>query len=178
MNDARIGALAIGGAMLALGAVAAAPAASPAPASAGSGTGLCTADEVPLFSCAIGARTVSVCGGGAANNAHAQYRYGTPAKVELSSPRQGPNALVFARAAYSGGGELQFSFANGAYRYVVYSRTIRTGFGAGGNKPVFEDGLFVTRGGKLVSDKRCTGRSTAKGDAEAYLHAGEIIYPD
>lgn len=174
MNYLRIGTTVAGAALLSLGAAAPPPAAS-AP---GARIGLCQPGELPLFSCAIGAKTVSVCGGGVGRERSAQYRFGTRARVEISSPRQGPDSLVFAQVPYSGGGELQFTFTNGDYRYVAYSRTIRTGFDERGNRPKFEDGVFVQRGGRLLSDKRCTGPLTAKGDPAAYLHEGEIIYPE
>ncbi|OYY71712.1 hypothetical protein [Sphingomonas sp. 28-63-12] len=175
MRYLMVGAVAVSLSMLLIRGAVPAPAAAPQPKKA---IGHCSAAEEPLFNCAIGTRTVSVCGGGAGSSAYAQYRYGKPGKVELSSPRQGPGSLIFARTGYSGGGEEQFSFANGDFHYVAYSRTIRTGFDAGGNRPDFEDGLFITRAGKLVADKRCTGRLTISGGAEKYLHEGEIIYPE
>lgn len=150
----------------------------PALSAPGAGTGLCRPGEVALFSCPVGARTLSVCGGGNGRNRSAQYRFGTRARIEIASPWAGPDSLVFARTAYSGGGELQFSFTNGPYRYVAYSRTIRTRFDGRGNNPKFEDGVFVQRRGRLLSDKRCTGASVGSGDPADYLHEGEIIYPE
>ena len=62
----------------------------------------------------------------------------------------------FANTPYSGGGESQIQFANGGVRYIVYSRTIRTGFDEEGNKPEFTDGVWVVRGDENLADRQCT----------------------
>ena len=100
--------------------------------------GLCAPGEVVIFECGIGRKMVSVCGS-RTPSPYARYRFGRPGNVELAypGPRQS-GGLSYARAIYSGGGELQISFRNGGLDYAVYSRTVRTGFGADGlNHPRF-----------------------------------------
>lgn len=132
---------------------------------------LCTAGEVVIFQCGIGRKLVAVCGSRTPGGG-AQYRYGSPGRVELASP---PGRLSYAREAYSGGGALQLRFSSGGYDYAVYSRTIRTGFGRGGNNPAFSDGLFVRQGGRLVSNRACTTAVTGNARPEAHMPEGSIL---
>lgn len=140
---------------------------------------LCARGEEVIFSCGVGRKMVSVCGG-RATAPHAQYRYGAPGNIELAFP--GPadqSRLVYEREAYSGGGALQISFTRGGYDYAVYSRTIRTGFGRRGNNPRFSDGVMVMRGGRLVSNLACT--TPVRGDAqpEDFMEEGTgMQWPD
>lgn len=130
------------------------------------GDTLCEAGETPFFSCEIGAKRVSVCGG----RTGTVYRYGTPGKVELSS-----RSLTFANRGYSGGGESQITAKNDDYTYTVYDSTVRTSFGDGGNAPQFSSGLVVARSGRVVSSKMCKDESSVKADAEQALPAGNFI---
>lgn len=140
---------------------------------------LCARGEEVIFSCGVGRKMVSVCGG-RATAPHAQYRYGAPGNIELAFP--GPadqSRLVYEREAYSGGGALQIRFTRGGYDYAVYSRTIRTGFGRRGNNPRFSDGVMVMRGGRLVSNLACT--TPVRGDAqpEDFMEEGTgMQWPD
>ncbi len=127
------------------------------------GDTLCEAGEKPFFSCAVGTKRVSVCGGGSG----AVYRYGTPGKVELTSRN-----LTFASRGYSGGGESQITARNGAYTYRVYDSTVRTAFGDDGNHPEFSSGLVVTREERLISSRACTTDSSINGDAGDAIPAG------
>lgn len=139
----------------------------PAPvASADVGGTLCEAGETPFFSCEIGAKRVSVCGGGSG----AVYRYGTPGKVELAS-----RSLTFANRGYSGGGESQITAKNADYTYTVYDSTVRTSFGEGGNDPEFSSGLVIARGGRVVSSKMCKAESSVDAAAERALPAGGFV---
>ncbi|MFV0623317.1 hypothetical protein ACBY01_04795 [Sphingomonas sp. ac-8] len=109
---------------------------------------LCKASEKPLFSCPIGRKLVSVCAGAA----KPVYRYGTAGRVELTS-----TDLTTASVGYSGGGETQIAATNGAYRYIVYDRTVRTGFGEDGlHHPDFDSGLIVRRGARTLSSRTCS----------------------
>ena len=140
---------------------------APVPAAeTGAGDTLCQAGETPFFSCEIGAKRVSVCGGGSG----AVYRSGTPGKVELTS-----RSLTFANRGYSGGGETQITAKNGEYTYTVYDRTVRTSFGDGGNDPEFSSGLLVARGARVISSKTCKGESSVAADAERALPAGSFV---
>ena len=111
-------------------------------------TTLCTASEKPLFSCPIGRKLVSVCAG----SGKPVYRFGAPGRVELTSTN-----LSTASVGYSGGGETQIAATNGAYRYIVYDRTVRTGFGEDGlHHPEFDSGLIVRRGARTLSSRACS----------------------
>jgi hypothetical protein len=140
---------------------------------------LCARGEEIIFSCGIGRKMVSVCGG-RATAPHAQYRYGAPGNIELAFPGPGQSGLSYAREMYSGGGALQIRFATDGYDYAVYSRTVRTGFGRNGrNNPRFSDGVMVMRGGRLVSNRACT--TSVRGDAqpEDFMPEGTVMqWPD
>lgn len=126
---------------------------------------LCEAGETPFFFCDLGAKRVSVCGGGSG----AVYRYGTPGKVELTSRN-----LTFANRGYSGGGESQITAKNGEYTYTVYDSTVRTRFGDSGNDPELSSGLVVSRGKRPISSKVCKGKSSITGDAAHVIPAGNF----
>ena len=130
------------------------------------GDTLCQVGETRLFSCEIGAKRVSVCGGGSG----AVYRYGTPGKVELSS-----HNLTFANQGYSGGGETQITAENDDYTYTVYSSTVRTSFGEGGNDPEFSSGLVIARGERVIASKTCNRASSVEALAEEVLPTGNFV---
>jgi hypothetical protein len=136
------------------------------PVVAAVGNTLCQSGETPLFSCEIGAKRVSVCGGGSS----AVYRYGTPGKVELTA-----RGLTYANRGYSGGGESQITAKNNEYTYTVYDRTARTSFGEGGNDPEFASGLVIARGGRVLSSMMCKGESPVQSTAERALPAGSFV---
>lgn len=138
--------------------------------------GLCAPGEVVIFQCGIGRKTVSVCGG-RTPAPHAQYRFGRPGNVELAYPRAGQSGgLSYARAMYSGGGELQIRFRNGGLDYTVYSRTVRTGFGDDGlNHPQFSDGVTVRRGNRVISNRACTTEIRADGQPEDFMPEGTLL---
>ena len=128
---------------------------------------LCGGAETTLFSCPVGQKIVSVCSAGG----KATYRYGTLGKVELSS-----QALSFAETAFSGGGETQISFRNGAYSYIVYDKTTRTSFSSDGhNDPDFTSGLVVQENGKTVLAEECGADATISADAGHVIHAGAFV---
>ena len=68
-------------------------------ANADATSALCTSAETTFFSCETRQhKTIALCGG---SNQALQYRFGTPQRVELRYPSQGPgNAAVFAYANY------------------------------------------------------------------------------
>jgi hypothetical protein len=106
--------------------------------------------EQAVFTCTIGDRTAVVAQRGRA----LVYRSLRRRKLELEI--LGGRS---AREGFSGGGELQAIFGSGPWTYVVYERTVRTGF-TGANDPDFEAGVAVLRGGRVVSRRRCDdGRS-------------------
>lgn len=135
---------------------------------------LCAVGEQVIFSCGVGRKMVSVCGG-RATAPHAQYRFGTPGDIELAFP--GPadqSQLTYARETYSGGGALRIIFTRGGYDYTVYSRTVRTGF-RGRNNPQISDGVMVSRGGRLVSNMACTTAVTGDAQPEDFMGEGTQI---
>jgi hypothetical protein len=137
--------------------------------------GLCAPGEVIIFQCGIGRKMVSVCGS-RTPSPHAQYRFGRPGAVELSYPSRSEGGLSWARAMYSGGGELQIRFRSGGLDYAVYSRTIRTGFGADGrNNPQFSDGVMVRRGSRVISNRACTTEIRADGQPEDFMPEGTML---
>ena len=140
---------------------------------------LCAVGEQVIFSCGIGRKMVSVCGG-RATAPHAQYRFGTPGNIELAFPGPGQSGLSYAREMYSGGGALQIRFATGGYDYAVYSRTVRTGFGRSGrNNPRFSDGVMIRRGGRLISNQACNTAVRGDAQAEDFMPEGTILeFPD
>ena len=127
---------------------------------AGPAGGLCAAEEFVVFQCAAGRKRVAICAGRSrSGQQYAQYRFGTPERIELIYPTtldEGAGAMSWARTGYSGGGEMQVRFASRGHEYLVYSRVVRTGFGPDGHfDPRFESGVMVVRGNRLVSDVAC-----------------------
>ena len=136
---------------------------------------LCAVGEQVIFSCGVGRKMVSVCGG-RATAPHAQYRFGTPGNIELAFPGPGQSGLSYAREMYSGGGALQIRFATGGYDYAVYSRTVRTGFGRSGrNNPQFSDGVMVRRGDRLISNRACTTQVGGDAQPEDFMPEGTMM---
>lgn len=146
-------------------ALAAVPERAPiAPATSGS---LCTPVETTLFTCAIGTRHVSICGG----RSGATYRYGRPGRIELAS-----NRVAMATAAFSGGGETQITAANRDYTYTVFAKTVRTAFdGNGQNDPQSLSGLLVRRGGKTLSEKACGDDAPILARARSIVPTGRFV---
>mgnify|MGYP000073639969 CR=1 FL=1 len=146
--------------------------AAPAPQRVACGRG-----EANLFSCTAGNKRIAVCGvTNAQGQRTAQYRFGSGngAEITLDGGR-------FANVAYSGGGESQIEFANGATRYIVYSRTVRTNFDERGNMPEFTDGVVVVSNGRRIANRECTGNvesvDVMSGDSYGGV-ASELFFED
>jgi len=108
----------------------------------------CAASEETIFSCKTsGGKRIAVC---ATGSGKVEYRFGSKQpELVLSGGR-------WAAAAYSGGGEAQIAFDNGATRYVVFSRMVRTNFEADEpNYPAISDGVLVLRKDKVVATLTC-----------------------
>ena len=104
-----------------------------------------------MFSCPVRRKLVSVCaspGGGAA------YRFGRPGRLEIRS-----SDLSLARRTFSGGGETQISVkGTGGYSYVVFTRTLRSGFGTDSrNHAQSNSGVVVRHSGRTLAVERCGG---------------------
>lgn len=135
------------------------PASANYPATSG-----CAESEGTIFSCKIrDGRTIAVCvPRDAQGREFAQYRFGADnAQPELAWPTTfEERGMEWASVPFSGGGEAQLSFARGDIRYVIYSRVIRTNFEPGQpNNPKFEDGAYVYRGERRISELPCAGEA-------------------
>ena len=109
---------------------------------------LCRTPEPVLFTCDVGSKTVSICGG---EQGGAAYRFGRPGRVELEVPD-----VHRAFEGWSGGGETQVYADTPTHRYVVYDRMVRTGFDdEGHNIPRMTQGLLVQSGGRTLSRREC-----------------------
>lgn len=135
---------------------------------------LCKPGEKVLFQCRVDRRTAALCAGTGREGRFVQYRFGRPGAVELAFPARGSAGLSWARTGYSGGGELQVNVRTGDHLYVLYSRTVRTGFGPEGNKPDFQAGLAVVRGNRILSDRRCTNADDFAASPDDLLPEGEF----
>ena len=125
-----------------------------APAYAAAGESLCAAGEPVVFACHVGSKMVSLCRP-PGDRGMLSYRFGRPDALELSYPAQGRQAsaaFTVKSAPLVGGGETTVAFRRGAYTYTVYSRV---GRGEDGATPEFEDGVIVSRRGKVLSRMRC-----------------------
>lgn len=133
-------------------------------------TSLCTPGEAVLFSCPIGNKLVSVCG---QSPGRSIYRFGRPGRIELQATN-----LRRASTGFSGGGEGQIYFERKSYRYILFDKTVRTGFGPDGrHDPQFSSGLLVMRSGRLVSSGSCGGSGEAIGSAAVadYMPEGDYV---
>lgn len=160
---------------------------NPREESRGSGPadGLCVKGEVLLFECPLRKRSAAVCAGRTSTGrAYAQYRNGDAKRLDLAYPKrldEGVGSLAWASMGYSGGGESQLRFMTGGFDYVVYSRIVRTGFGPDGHfDPVFEAGVFVKRGGRLIADHPCSTVSERFGNVDTdaaarFMPRGEFV---
>jgi hypothetical protein len=115
---------------------------------------LCAAGEPVVFACHVGSKMVSLCRP-PGDRGMLSYRFGKPEALELSYPEPGHQAsaaFTVKSLPLVGGGETTVAFRRGAYTYTVYSRV---GRGADGATPEFEDGVIVSRRGKVLSRMRC-----------------------
>ncbi len=141
-------------------------------------TTACSDDEAIIFQCGVAdGKFISVCAAQGDGGKFAQYRYGEEQKPpELSLPAKvSALAPVYARTGYSGGGEAQLIFANGDYKYVVYSRVVRTRFDGEGNEPDFQSGVMVRKGDTQQADLRCTDPAEA---SIGTSQAGDLVTQD
>lgn len=115
---------------------------------------LCAAGEPVVFACHVGSKMVSLCRP-PGDRGMLSYRFGKPESLELSYPepgRQAGAAFTVKSLPLVGGGETTVAFRRGGYTYTVYSRV---GRGEDGATPEFEDGVIVSRRGKVLSRMRC-----------------------
>lgn len=116
---------------------------------------LCERDEGIVFSCHIGAKTLSLC---QTHGRNLVYRYGTPKKVELTHPDRPVKKTPFFRETLPlyGGGLEYLGFVVKDYEYRIYSKLARTdGTNPEERVPFYEDGLVILRGGKQIRQFVC-----------------------
>ena len=99
-----------------------------------------------LFTCAIGAKTVSVTAAGKSLT----YHYGTAQKDEITIVGSVAAKNVFEMSQRYAGMEYQLRFTNAGVSYIVYSAEGNPQMGA-----TAISGLMVLRGTKTVADKSC-----------------------
>lgn len=111
----------------------------------------CHDDERVQFSCRVGAKIVSLCGGGTDGRLTSlTYRYGVIKKVEKEFTALPGNALRFSGAVgpYSPGASVeQICFNQKNTQYLITSCV-------GGNCPKYA-GLAVLRGTRILMNKSC-----------------------
>lgn len=128
----------------------------------------CAAQEKTVFSCSVGAKTVSVCASKEVSPTAGsiQYRFGPEGHPEISLPDPAAPPASAAKGGtlmYSGGGGAFLRFSKGEYNYVVY-----TGSGKGWKK----DGVAVDKVGKLVANFRCKGAPVSELGQDFFQGAG------
>ena len=109
------------------------------------------ASEQVIFSCRAGVHVATVV----RNGGTLVYRSMSHGRVEL----QIADGRI-ASTGFSGGGEVQASFRNGAWTYVIYQRTTRTEF-SGRNDAKGQAGVDALLRGRVVSGRGCDDQDVA-----------------
>lgn len=138
------------------------------PALPAAAASLCAGTETEVFSCGIGHKTVSLCAAGKVLT----YRFGTPAKVEMTYPTDGTPAArgwTAGFVGYSGGGATWARFSRGAYAYTVFSGIGRWG---ANEEAVPAGGIIVENGDGPVANLPCTRQSKTGVDGDALQALG------
>jgi hypothetical protein len=142
------------------------------------GKSLCNANETAVFQCRMKDKLVSRCASRdfSGSNGTLQYRFGLPDKVELNypqTPQPAQGHFHFSRTAYSGGGATHIRFTNLDYEYILFERTIRTGFGSGPNNPEFSAGVITRHSGE-TSTRKCSDDASINAEALEAIPAEEF----
>jgi hypothetical protein len=140
---------------------------------------LCTPEETVIFQCELKGKQLSLCASRdfSADGGTVQYRYGTTKKMELlypESPQPARDRFFFSSTGYSGGGEAHIRFRNGEYDYILFDRTVRTGFGNGPNYPEFTSGVVTRRRGAVIGLRRCSNNASIVSKAYEALPTEEF----
>jgi hypothetical protein len=121
---------------------------------------LCRRDEQVVMDCRFEHKQLALCGSAdyPKEGSVLRYRFGSPARVEMEYPAPGERGRYFhSSRMFSGGGEQLAWFSVGEWDYLLFSRMVRTGFGADGhNDTAIADGLLLVRAGRFVSVDDCT----------------------
>lgn len=115
-----------------------------------------------LFACATPQGRLLVRDAGSGRVTIAFPKAGTPALARLA--RQ-PQPGRYARTGYSGGGMEQLQIDTGSGRLTIYSRTVRTNFGAGEpNDPAFSSGAIFQARNRRAIRRDCRDAEGFRGD--------------
>jgi hypothetical protein len=139
------------------------------PGSAAPAASLCQAGEQVYFACTVGKgpRQLALCGrlsGSPEASGYLQYRFGTPAHLDLVYParREGSLERFSWRRDYMKTRRMEsyeLAFRNGRYGYTVYLSSYPLGDEE--SDGYAEDaGVRVSDGGKQLADLRCGGAVT------------------
>jgi len=116
---------------------------------------LCKSTETVVFSCSIGWKLVSLCSNAVAPKS-LTYRFGTPDTIELIHPAAGAaGVFTWSNTPLYGGGITSVNFKRESYEYSVYARLGRTPGDRNEGAPEFEDGVTISRGGRLIKSLIC-----------------------
>lgn len=130
----------------------------------------CAPSESVIFSCAVGAKIVSVCGVGKLSSTAGSlsYRFGPPGKPEIDYPPAGTWRDVTRSGTwmFSGGGGAWLAFHRDAFRYIVYT-AIGRGWGE-------KTGLAVEQNGKLLANLPCHGKPDSELGPDFFGKAGIV----
>lgn len=129
---------------------------------------LCRAPEVALFTCDVASRKVSICGN--EGQGGAVYRFGRPGHIEL-----GVTDLHRASTGFAGGGEDQVYADTLTDRYIVYDKTVRTGFGDDGHFDPKETSGLVVQHGRTISSRLCAQPAIFAALTQTLVPAGDYV---
>lgn len=122
---------------------------------------LCKPEEKLVFGCVLERKIAAICASAnlSSREGYAQYRFGTPARIELTypTPLAHPDGhFFFSHTDFSGGDNSRMRFKIGTNEYTLFHSTTRTGFGADGlNNPQEAAGIFTTVKGKVRKARQC-----------------------
>jgi hypothetical protein len=120
---------------------------------------LCSGHEKIVFSCHVGRKIISLCRAQKAPQ-DLTYRYGTPGHLELAypDPKINEQRKFYTSSSPLFGGEVTYlAFRRGVYEYRIYSKIGRMDSDSNQQDriPMFEDGLVISRNGKLLKQQVC-----------------------
>jgi len=111
----------------------------------------CQSDEVPVVSCSVGKKILSLCASNdlSQNSGYLQYKFGIKDKIEFIYPKEKihPKGIfIYGSQMLIGGGADYVKFKNSNIQYLVYSY-IRDQRGS--------EGVAVYKNNKLLKDFEC-----------------------
>jgi hypothetical protein len=148
-----------------------------------SNDGSCSKNEIALFQCNANNKIISICGV-REPSPHGRYHLTKGGSLDFVYPVKNGKLppIKWARMGYSGGGEIQYSFFNEGYQYIVYSKIIRKGFDSK-RRPLhdFIAGVHVRKDGITKSQLRCDNPEEAaknENDPSHFMEQGDFVFLD